>query len=160
MADRDTPKPPDRSRRAVILATMGIVVILGLAVFTIAFWSEIQLRYHRHYFRHGTTEEQIRAFEWICEHRLETDMTKGEVERALGEPLNERFDGHTPRKSFHGPHFVYMFHGYWARLGKWDKSGWNFDGYLLAFDSVGKRLEMIVSSGTHTRSILKPPPRP
>ena len=32
----DTPKPPDRSRRAVILATVGIVVILGVAVFYVA----------------------------------------------------------------------------------------------------------------------------
>ena len=31
--DEATPKPPDRSRRAVILATVGIVVIMGVAVF-------------------------------------------------------------------------------------------------------------------------------
>ena len=31
-----TPKPPDRTRRAVILATVGIVVIMGLAMFYVA----------------------------------------------------------------------------------------------------------------------------
>ena len=31
-----SPKPPDRSRRAVILATVGIVVIIGVAVFYVA----------------------------------------------------------------------------------------------------------------------------
>ena len=30
------PKPPDRSRRAAVIATVGIVVILGLAVFCVA----------------------------------------------------------------------------------------------------------------------------
>jgi len=35
MADEAKPKPPDRSRRAAILATVGIVVIMGLAVFVV-----------------------------------------------------------------------------------------------------------------------------
>ena len=39
-------KPPDRSRRAVILATVGIVVVMGLAVFYVAVVAPIRHTHH------------------------------------------------------------------------------------------------------------------
>ena len=63
----------------------------GVAVLTIAFWSEIQLRYHRYCFRNGTPEAQLDALDWIKQHHLEVGMLREKVERVLGEPLEERF---------------------------------------------------------------------
>jgi len=67
-------KSPDKSRRAAILATVGIVVILGAALCVVGFWPKIQLMYYRYEFRHGATKDRIKALEWICERRLEGNM--------------------------------------------------------------------------------------
>lgn len=79
------------STRTAVFATVGIVVLLLLAVCVAASWPEIELRYHRHYFWHGTQKRQVKELRWICEHRLEKGMTKAEVERILGESLEDRF---------------------------------------------------------------------
>jgi len=79
------------STRGAVLAIAGILAILALAVTVVALWPEIEFRYQRHRFQKGTAEEQLEALEWICLHRLDTGMTREEVERILGEPLWKRF---------------------------------------------------------------------
>jgi len=83
---------PRESNRYVWVGSAVFAAILGGAILFVAFWPEIQLRYHRHYFRKGTPERQVEALVWMCEHRLRVGMTKREVERVLGEKLGRRFE--------------------------------------------------------------------
>jgi len=95
MDEETVKKPVDRSRRAAVVASIVAIVLVALAVVVALNWGELQLRYHRHYFRNGTTAEQVVALWWMCEHRLRKGMTAKEVEAVLGEPLKNsllRFD--------------------------------------------------------------------
>ena len=79
------------SSRGALLAGAAVAVVLLLATLTAASWPEIELRYHRYYFRRGTPVQQLDALEWICERRLRRGMTRAEVEHVLGEKLEKRF---------------------------------------------------------------------
>jgi len=70
-------KPPDKSRRAVILATVGIVVILGLAVFYVAVVAPLR-----------QTHRIVRKFGEACaRERVSTVMyQQAEATQRLGGP--------------------------------------------------------------------------
>jgi len=76
MADQDSPRPPDRSRRAVIFATVGIVVIMGLAVFYVAVVAPLR-----------ETHAVVRGFtarHWFGEAAEDAVARLGGPERAAG----------------------------------------------------------------------------
>ena len=90
----ERPEPETQSgpsTRFVLVAGGAAVLLVLLAVLTAVFWPEIQLRYYRHHFRHGTPEEKSQALTWLIENRLRNGMTQDQVEQVLGEPLEKRF---------------------------------------------------------------------
>ena len=91
----DESKKPEQesglSTRGAWLAGLAAVLLVAFAAAAALSWPEIELRYHRHRFRHGTLEERLEAFEWIRRHRLKKGMTKEAVEQILGEPLGKKF---------------------------------------------------------------------
>jgi len=96
MADQDSPKPSTSRSRAAVVASVVAIVLVAVAVLVALNWGEIQLRYHRHCFRHGTPERQQKALVWFLVHRLRDGMTQDQVEQVLGESLSKRFVRKTP----------------------------------------------------------------
>ena len=97
-------KPTISSSRVGVIASTMAAVLAVLAGVVALNWPEIQLRYHRYYFRRGTAKRQVEALVWLCEHRLQEGATKEEVERVLAEPLERRFSG--PNS---GPHSLVTY---------------------------------------------------
>ena len=91
MSEDDDAKSKSSPSRAGVVASTIAAILAVLAGVVALNWSEIQLRYHRYYFRRGTAKQQVEALAWLCEHRLREGATKEEVERVLGEPLERRF---------------------------------------------------------------------
>jgi len=73
MPEAAAPTPPDRTRRAAILATVGIVVILGLAVFVTAYAASV--------FR---TQEVVQAYAMDKLEWSEAITALGGPEQAVG----------------------------------------------------------------------------
>ena len=85
--------PEDKSSNRWVWIAGGVAIALvALAGLTAALWPEIELRYHRHYFRKGADVQKIKALSWMCNNRFEEGMSKEAVEHILGEPLEKRFE--------------------------------------------------------------------
>lgn len=142
------------SSRFVWVGTAGMVLILLSAVLVVAFWPRLELAYHGHYFRRGSPEQQVEAFEWICVHWLREGMTKEEVERVLGERLEGRFERLGPE----GTHSeaMYLFGGS-GRGGGFGTSAGSLCAYVLAF-RPGTGLKQFVCYEADRTLIFSPEP--
>ena len=104
---------PAIGRRRGMLAfyVIAVVVVLLGAGLTLA-WPGICLRYHQRRLRGGNLPQRIAAFQWISDNRLKRGMSRAEVERLLGQPL----DGFEVISEKDVKHYVYVFEGAQVRL--------------------------------------------